>query len=80
MDSGDESDDTQTGEPAPAATGQSSADRLDTVEPVPVPKPDEGTMPPKGSKPEQLHADPAGDAYPAVANIEGLLDKSDDAT
>jgi protein phosphatase 2C family protein 2/3 len=62
MDSGEESDETTTNEP----------------EPMPVPKPDEDTMPPKGSKPEQLHQEPGGDAYPDVAKVEGLMDKSDE--
>lgn len=34
-------------------------------------------MPTKGSAPDQLTPTPQGDEYPAVAKVEGLLDKSE---
>lgn len=34
---------------------------------------------PKGQAPPQLKSSPQGDAYPAVAKVEGVLDKSDGA-
>lgn len=36
-------------------------------------------MPAKGSAPAQLNPTPQGDDYPAVAKVEGLLDKSEAA-
>ena len=74
MDSDADSDDTTTAEQESEAQAQPEPE----PEPLPVPKPDEDKMPPKGSKPEQLHSDPGGDAFPQVAKVEGLLDKSDE--
>lgn len=36
-------------------------------------------MPAKGTAPEQLKPTPQGDEYPAVAKVEGLMDKSEAA-
>lgn len=81
MDSGEESDETTTDEPPKKDNANDNANPESKPEPFPVPSPAEaeGKMPPKGSKPDQLHAEPGGDAYPGVAKVEGLMDKSDEA-
>lgn len=79
MDSGDESDDTTTGAETPEP--QSIPNKTSPVAPSftsigspEVPTHEELQRIPK---PSQLPAQPGGDAYPASAKVEGLLDTSE---
>ncbi|KAL7423596.1 Protein phosphatase 2C 2 [Cryptotrichosporon argae] len=91
MDSGDDSDDTQTGDATgtaaaavdvPRSSGSSPrAPAFSSIGSPTVPTHESLQIPPaKGGAVQQLKTEPSGDAYPAVAKAEGLMDTSEEPT